>query len=101
MEHRSISGVARRRHAVEGVSAGLDSREEVNGITDTEEVPRLGLGKLLAHPPDDGAELVLLQCSPDSETVEVQTGEPLRSLPAKILVLRTLHDTEQCLVRAM
>src|SRR5215208_1437525 len=103
--HSRVAGYARRRHAVEGVSAGRHGVEKVIGLADAQQMSRLVGGQLAGHPAHDGGEVLLLERPTDAvavETASVFTDDPrqtARSLAPQILVLRTLHHTEQRLRR--
>ena len=62
-------------------------------------MPGLVRREFLAHPTHDGAELGLLQRSPDTEPVEAHVRKSARREPAQVLVLRALHHPEQRLIR--
>ena len=83
--HPSVQGVdpaaapqASRCDAVEGVRTRLDGREQIVGLGNAEQVPRLVLRQLVAHPADDGAEVLLLQRAANTEAAEPALAASLR-----------------------
>ena len=109
--HAATARQPRRGHAVEGVGAGGDGRENVVRLGNAQQVARPVVGQLIGDPAADLAQALLFQRAADAVAGESplpggfggvgKLDQAPRGAAPQVLVLGALHHAEELLERAL
>lgn len=96
--HRAGTRQARRRYAVEGITAKRDPLANIFWLTDAEEVARLIFRERLIDNAECLTKVVFTETTADAVAIKIHVPERLRALAAQIEVPAALHYAVETLI---